>query len=174
MWMAKNFSLSIGWNYFATSHRKGLVDGIGGNVKRFAEKIVRQRNFVSNAQEFHDAILGLQNMKTFCVLKKNIKGVSNTRMMRSNGFDFKIFNTSNDAPHQNHTITDQEEGGLDDADDIDFQSSIQICTSIRNGTFILVVYKYRKGKKENFIPKKLVAIVQNIDVIDVAPRCVPI
>ena len=98
-----------------------------------------------------------------------IKGVSNTHMMRSNGFDVKIFNTSNDAPHQNHTITVQEEGGIDDADNIDFQSSIQIRTSIRNGTFILVVYKYRKGKKENIIPKKLVAIVQNIgDVIDVA------
>ena len=59
-------------SYFATSHGKGPVDGIGGNVKRFAEKIVRLRNFiVSNAQEFHDAVLGLQNIKTFCVLKKN-------------------------------------------------------------------------------------------------------
>ena len=141
MWMATNLSLSIDWNYFATSHGKGPVDGIGGNVKRFAEKIVRQRNFiVSNAQEFHDAVLGLQNIKTFCILKKNIesfiensglkilisdappiKGVSNTHMMRSNGFDVKIFNTSNDAPHQNHTITVQEEGGIDDADNIDFQ-----------------------------------------------------
>ena len=71
--MAKNFSLSIDCNYFATSHGKGLVDDIGGNVKIFAEKIVRQKNFiVSNAQEFHDAVLGLRNIKTFCVLKKNI------------------------------------------------------------------------------------------------------
>ena len=99
IWMAKNFSLSIDWNYFATSHGKGPVDGIGGNVKRFAEKIVRPRNFiVSNAQEFHDAVLGLQNIKTFCVLKNieffiensglkilisdapPIKGASNTYM----------------------------------------------------------------------------------------------
>ena len=102
MWMAKDFSLSIDWNYFATSHGKCPVDGIGGNVKRFAEKIVRQRNFiVSNAHEFHAAVLGLQNIKTFCVLKKNvffhikkwikdinlrcppIKGVSNTHMSQN-------------------------------------------------------------------------------------------
>ena len=67
-WVAQNFSLSIDWNYFATSHGKGPVDGIGGYVKRFAEKVVRQRNFIiSNAPEFHHAVSAIQNKNILCV-----------------------------------------------------------------------------------------------------------
>ena len=192
-WVAQNFSLSIDWNYFATSHGKGPVDGIGGNVKRFAEKVVRQRNFIiSNAPEFHHAVSAIQNIKTFCVLKEKvesfiettglkmlisnappIKGVSSIHMMRStNGSEIKIFNTSRDAPQQSNVIgvmIADEESSVNDTQDIDFQTNTQLHTGVRNGAFILVVYKYKQGKSKMFVPKKLVAIVQNVvgDLIDV-------
>ena len=32
--LQKKYGITIRWNYFATSHGKGAVDGIGGSVKR--------------------------------------------------------------------------------------------------------------------------------------------
>ncbi|KAG1668796.1 Dipeptidyl peptidase 8 [Nymphon striatum] len=47
------YNITIRWNFFATSHGKGPVDGIGGSVKRFVWNGVRSRKFVvSNAEGF--------------------------------------------------------------------------------------------------------------------------
>ncbi|MEE4247337.1 MAG: hypothetical protein V2I33_18150 [Kangiellaceae bacterium] len=44
------------WNFFATSHGKGAIDGIGGTLKRFVWRKVKARQvIVSNAKEFVDA-----------------------------------------------------------------------------------------------------------------------
>lgn len=52
------------WNFFATSHGKGAVDGIGAVVKRKVWEIVRTQSIVlSNAYEFYDCA------------KKNISGI---------------------------------------------------------------------------------------------------
>ena len=47
----------INWNYFATSHGKGAVDGIGGSIKRLAERIVKSRLcIIKDAESFADNV----------------------------------------------------------------------------------------------------------------------
>ena len=44
---------TITWNFFATSHGKGVVDGIGGTVKRAIWRHVKaERAHVTNASEY--------------------------------------------------------------------------------------------------------------------------
>lgn len=48
-----DFNLKIEWNFFATSHGKGAVDGIGGLTKRLVWNEVRSKKKVlNNAQDF--------------------------------------------------------------------------------------------------------------------------
>jgi hypothetical protein len=51
-WKEK-FNIELVWNFFATSHGKGTVDGIGGTVKRSVMRAVRTGNQVKNAREFY-------------------------------------------------------------------------------------------------------------------------
>ena len=47
--------LKIRWNFFATSHGKGVVDGIGGTVKRTVWRHIRSdQAHITNAKEFAD------------------------------------------------------------------------------------------------------------------------
>ena len=49
--------LIIDWNFFATSHGKGCIDGIGGSVKRMVWQLVRSRKAnVKTALEFAAAL----------------------------------------------------------------------------------------------------------------------
>lgn len=51
--LEKKHGKKIIWNYFATSHGKGPVDGIGGSIKRQVWEAVRRRKcLVTNASEF--------------------------------------------------------------------------------------------------------------------------
>lgn len=54
--LEKKFELKIIWNYFATSHGKGCVDGIGATVKSIVRKHVKARDcIVNNASDFVQA-----------------------------------------------------------------------------------------------------------------------
>ena len=45
--------LSITWDFFATSHGKGSVDGVGGGVKRGVhQKIMSRQDVVKTAEEY--------------------------------------------------------------------------------------------------------------------------
>ncbi|XP_067634704.1 uncharacterized protein [Eurosta solidaginis] len=51
------FGMKIVWNYFATSHGKGCVDGIGATIKTIVRKHVRARDIVvNNASDFVQAV----------------------------------------------------------------------------------------------------------------------
>ncbi len=51
------YCMKIYWNYFATAHGKGPVDGIGGALKRQVWMNVKSRkSMVRNASEFIDAV----------------------------------------------------------------------------------------------------------------------
>ncbi|KAK6169741.1 hypothetical protein SNE40_020732 [Patella caerulea] len=55
--------ISIYWNYFATSHGKGPVDGIGGAVKRHVwQQVLSRKAVVINASTFTKAAHGMQNV----------------------------------------------------------------------------------------------------------------
>ena len=49
-WLQQKHKLRICWNFFATSHGKGPVDGIGGVVKRMAtQKVIQRKVNITNA-----------------------------------------------------------------------------------------------------------------------------
>ena len=55
--LEKHHELKITWNYFATSHGKGPNDGLGGNVKRMAHRLIMTNTkMIKNAETFADAI----------------------------------------------------------------------------------------------------------------------
>lgn len=57
---------SLSWHFFATSHGKGVIDGVGGTLKRMAWTRVKARQLeVRNAEEFFDAV---KNSKVACCL----------------------------------------------------------------------------------------------------------
>lgn len=54
--LQERFNLTIIWNFFATAHGKGPVDGIGGAVKRYVWRMVKTRKcMVYNASQFAKA-----------------------------------------------------------------------------------------------------------------------
>ena len=61
--LQKKHQIHIHWNVFATSHSKGLVDGIGpgGAVKRYVWTTVKQRKeiVVNRACSFVEAVVGI-------------------------------------------------------------------------------------------------------------------
>lgn len=51
--MQEKYSRNIIWNYFATSHGKGPVDGIGGSLKRQVfDQVKKRKCLVVNAADF--------------------------------------------------------------------------------------------------------------------------
>ena len=43
------------WNFFATSHGKGAVDGVGGTVKRLVwSRVLAGKAVVTNAKSFYE------------------------------------------------------------------------------------------------------------------------
>jgi len=54
---SKRHNIQLCWNYFATSHGKGPVDGVGGTLKRVATDKVRTRQCtINNMEDFVTAV----------------------------------------------------------------------------------------------------------------------
>ena len=57
----EQMKISIKWNYFATSHGKGPVDGAGAIIKRFVlQKILTQKQLVHDVPTFLAATEGCE------------------------------------------------------------------------------------------------------------------
>ncbi|CAF4753334.1 unnamed protein product, partial [Rotaria sp. Silwood2] len=50
--LADDFGIELTWNYFATSHGKGVVDGLGGTIKRLAYRAILSGQQCSSAAQF--------------------------------------------------------------------------------------------------------------------------
>ena len=51
--MLYEYELILPWHYFATSHGKGVVDGIGGNIKHLVwQQILTKKDKCDNAADF--------------------------------------------------------------------------------------------------------------------------
>lgn len=74
-WFKKEFELdNFEWNFFATSHGKGPVDGLGGALKRSVRRGVLSRKFsVADAQTFANACKG-STAKIIVVSPAEIEG----------------------------------------------------------------------------------------------------
>ena len=67
-------SVGISWNFFATSHGKGPVDGIGGSVKRYVWGKVKSRvHMVCDSKSFTKASEGMQHVTTVNITKEEIE-----------------------------------------------------------------------------------------------------
>lgn len=55
--LEKKHNVKIRWHFFAAMHGKGVVDGIGGAVKRVARrKILTEDSVIKNAEDFSKAL----------------------------------------------------------------------------------------------------------------------
>ena len=55
--LSKKHNVKLSWNFSATSHSKGPVDGVGATLKRHAmEKVQTRKVTINNADEFYQAI----------------------------------------------------------------------------------------------------------------------
>ena len=62
--LQEKHNIQITWNFFATSHGKGPVDGIGGAVKRQVWNAVKTRkHIVTDAKSFVAAAMNYTNVK---------------------------------------------------------------------------------------------------------------
>lgn len=53
--MEKDFGVKAEWNFFAASHGKGTVDGIGGAIKGAAWRAVKSKQVIINsAKDFYN------------------------------------------------------------------------------------------------------------------------
>jgi hypothetical protein len=67
--MADNYKLKLSWHFFATSHGKGVVDGLGGTVKRLVwQQILAKQGRCTNAADF----INIVKMKTNVIILDEI------------------------------------------------------------------------------------------------------
>lgn len=55
IFLSKKYNKKFEWKYFATSHGKGVIDGVGGNVKRLVNQKARSQGgdaVIQNAKDF--------------------------------------------------------------------------------------------------------------------------
>ena len=71
--LEKKHAVQINWSFFATSHGKGPVDGIGGAAKRFVWDAVRLRkHLVKNSANFGNAASSMPKVKVHELTAANI------------------------------------------------------------------------------------------------------
>ena len=80
--LEEKHSLQIQWHYFATSHGKGCVDGIGGLVKRkVTERVIQRRAIVKDMKSFYECCLTLEvSVKFFLISTDTINEFNATDM----------------------------------------------------------------------------------------------
>ena len=62
--LSKKHDIDMIWNFSATSHGKGPVDGVGATVKREAsQKTLTRRHAINNLDDFEMAALNVKNIK---------------------------------------------------------------------------------------------------------------
>ena len=103
------FGIKVNWHFFATSHGKGIIDGIGGTVKRSVWQAVRSGNAeASSPYQFYEvAVLRNKNVRFHYISADKVKeesermqpywdsvlGVTGTRQVhsvRSRGHRFQL------------------------------------------------------------------------------------
>lgn len=65
--------LAASWNFWEASHGKGAPDGVGGALKRTADKLVKQGLDIPDANAFYRAILQTTTIKLFLVEPEEVE-----------------------------------------------------------------------------------------------------
>ena len=79
--LAKDLGIEIRWQYFATSHSKGVVDGIGGSAKCMVRNKTQSKQgncIVQSAKDFYDvSSSSMKNVKHLYISQDDINNFTN-------------------------------------------------------------------------------------------------
>lgn len=70
--MEQDYGLKVSWHFFATSHGKGVVDGIGGTLKRAVWRESMAGLVISSAEEFANVAKKSPKIKIIYVSKEEV------------------------------------------------------------------------------------------------------
>ena len=174
-WLQKRHTLKIYWNYFATSHGKGPVDGIGGTIKRMAaQKVIRREVNTTNAESFYEAINGESNVKMFLVKAEEIRNAIETHLhavistapvlpgIFSAHYLQHEDGTTNMKPYSTASYNVNQLGKTNSETSEVIEIVIpKVVEDVRVGSFIIVTYDFASASSSKYVTKKLVAMVTN-------------
>jgi len=63
------------WNFTESGHGKGAADGIGGSIKRAADRLVARGNDITDADSLYKLLLGITSTRLSLVTEENIKEI---------------------------------------------------------------------------------------------------
>ena len=56
--LSEMYNIKIIWNFSATSHGKGRVDGVGATLKQIAaDKVCRHESIINSLQDFYNSVM---------------------------------------------------------------------------------------------------------------------
>ena len=176
-WLQQKHKLRICWNFFATSHEKGPVDGIGGVVIIMAtQKVIQRKVNITNATSFYDAINSESNVKLFLIEAEEIKNVVETNLGTVISAAPALPGILN-AHHLQHTdgkihlkpystatyCVSQLGITSSSCNNLSVRSSENTKTSqaddVKTGSFIIVTYDFASASSSKYVTKTLVALV---------------
>ena len=77
-WVDKKYSVKLCWNFFASSHGKGPVDGIGGAIKIIAtHKVIQWKLSIKDAFSFYQAVRNESKVNVYFVSADKIREMFN-------------------------------------------------------------------------------------------------
>ncbi|KAI8442485.1 hypothetical protein MSG28_005977 [Choristoneura fumiferana] len=69
---------AVTWSFFEAGHGKGPADGIGGFLKRTADKIIATGHDISNADQFFEKLKHTSKIKLFLIEEQCIKDIQDS------------------------------------------------------------------------------------------------
>jgi hypothetical protein len=90
------------WNFLEAAHGKGAPDGVGGTLKRTADRLVAQGRDLSNAAGLYRALLSETNVKLFYIEEEMFE-IMNHRIKQ-----FHVMNTLPKAMKIHQIILEDE------------------------------------------------------------------
>ena len=174
-WLQKRHMLKIYWNYFATSHGKGPVDGIGGTIKRMAaQKVIWREVNITTAESFYEAINGESNVKVFSVKAEEIRNAIETHLhavistapvlpgIFSAHYLQHKDGTTNMKPYSTASYNVNQLGKTNsETSEVIEIVTPKVVEDVRIGSFIIVTYDFASASSSEYVTKKLVAMVTN-------------
>lgn len=187
-WFEQKFNLKIHWNFFAASHGKGPVDGIGGTIKRLAGNIVTSRKIIVNdSLSFAKAVEYACKVKVLHVssaeVKEKIESSGLGKLIKNSLLVPGIFSAHHlefteagvimhpytDATYQVNklpAVLDHADEVLVEAHEVDRVETHE-AVEIKNGMFLIIPYDFATCSKRQSIKKSLLALVLNVDNDDI-------
>ena len=177
-WLENKHHIKIYWNFFATSHGKGPVDGVGGTIKRLAtQKVLQRKVNITDAMSFYEAIKNESLIEVLYLTSDEIRekidstelgsiianapskpGIFSAHQLEVIDKEVKIRPYSAAEYFVNQISTNPTaKDGLDDNQNQELPESI-----VKTGSFVIVNYEYASASSDNkSIIKRLVVLVTN-------------